>query len=69
MGTIRVGKADVKPDTPSHVNGIIQGNELATSHKQPGHHSDGTADARRSTGIHPSEHDPILGVMPNLPPG
>jgi hypothetical protein len=32
-------------------------------------HEDGTADARRSTGIRPSDHDPILPVMPNLPPG
>jgi hypothetical protein len=32
-------------------------------------HEDGTAGARRSTGIRPSDHDPILPVMPNLPPG
>jgi hypothetical protein len=69
MGTIRVGTAAVKPDTPSHVKGITQGNELAIHHRQPGHHPDGTADARRSTGVHPRRHDPILDVMPNLPPG
>ncbi|GAA5113705.1 hypothetical protein [Haloechinothrix salitolerans] len=68
MSDIRVGEPDVAPDTPSHVSGIKQGNE-GPYEKQPGHHEDGTADARRSTGIHPKHHDPILDIMPNLPPG
>jgi hypothetical protein len=69
MGTIRVGRPDVKPDTPTHVKGIRQGNEKGAYHKQAGHHPDGTADARRSTGIWPRRHNAILKIMPNLPPG
>jgi hypothetical protein len=68
MSHIRVGKPDVSPDTPTHVKGIHQGNEGPYA-AQPGHHPDGTADARRSTSINPKSHDPILKVMPNLPPG
>jgi hypothetical protein len=68
MGEIRVGTPDVKPDAPSHTKGVPQGN-TGPFDSQPGHHSDGTADARRSTGIAPEKHDPILAVMPNIPPG
>jgi hypothetical protein len=68
MGTIRVGKPDVAHDTPTHVKGIHEGNK-GPYHKQPGHHKDGTADARRSTGIHAKRHNAILKIMPNLPPG
>lgn len=68
MDGIRVGKADVVPDKSSTVPGIHQGNE-GPYHKQPGHHKDGTADARRSTGILPSAHNAILKIMPNIPPG
>jgi hypothetical protein len=66
MADIRVGKPDVAPDTTSHTKGVGQGNRRK---RQPGIRSDGTADARRSTGIKPKRHDPILPVMPNLPPG
>jgi hypothetical protein len=69
MGRIRVGKPHVKPDTPTHVAGITQGNEQDAYHKQAGHYEDGTANARRSTGVRPARHDPILKIMPNLPPG
>jgi hypothetical protein len=68
MGKIRVGKPDVKIDAATHVRGIHEGNK-GPYHKQPGHHEDGTADARRSTGIHPKRHNAILKVMPNLSPG
>lgn len=68
MGRIRVGKPDVKHDTPSHVKGVTQGNTGPYA-KQAGHHEDGTASARRSTGINAKKHDPILPIMPNLPPG
>jgi len=66
---IRVGKPDVKPDAPSHIKGVEQGNAVGNYRKQRGHHDDDTADARRSTGIAPRRHDPILPIMPNLPPG
>jgi len=69
MGYIRVGKTHVKPNSPTHVPGIRQGNMSKGVDKQAGHHTDHTADARRSTGIQPKKHNPILPIMPNLPPG
>jgi hypothetical protein len=69
MGEIRVGKPDVKPDATSHSKGVEQGNSTGRYEREVGHHADGTADARRSTGINPRRHDPILPIMPNLPPG
>lgn len=68
MGTIRVGTPHVRPDTPSHVEGMRQGNE-GPYIAQPGHYMDGTSDARRSTGIHWKGHNPILDSMPNISPG
>ncbi|GAA4629577.1 hypothetical protein GCM10023196_051470 [Actinoallomurus vinaceus] len=69
MGRIRVGKPDVRPDTPAHVPGIREGNAKRRLSRQIGHRRDGTADARRSTGIKPRKHNAILKIMPNLPPG
>ncbi len=66
MAEIRVGKPDVRPDAPAHVKGVDCGN---SKKRQRGLHKDGTVDARRSTGIRPKHHDPILPIMPNLPPG
>lgn len=68
MAEIRVGKPDVKPDTPSHIKGVHQGNAPGSYDKQIGHHKDGTADARRSTGVRPKEHNAISPNMPNVPP-
>ncbi|MGH8889511.1 MAG: hypothetical protein ACRDV3_07075 [Acidothermaceae bacterium] len=69
MGEIRTGKPQVKPDGLAHVKGVHQGNKKGAYDKQVGHHSDGTADARRSTGVAPKKHDASLPIMPNLPPG
>ncbi|MFD0900282.1 hypothetical protein [Actinomadura sediminis] len=69
MAEIRVGKPHVRTDTPSHTRGVRMGNKKGNYGRQPGHHEDGTADARRSTGISPKKHDAILPIMPNLPPG
>ncbi|GAA0970968.1 hypothetical protein GCM10009555_020840 [Acrocarpospora macrocephala] len=69
MAGIRVGKPDVAPDTTAHVKGVRQGNQRRARRYQAGHHKDGTADARRSTGVRPKKENPILPVMPNLPPG
>ncbi|MFI6920169.1 hypothetical protein ACIBIZ_09450 [Nonomuraea spiralis] len=69
MAHIKVGKPDVAPDVSAHVKGVRQGNDPGARRRRPGHHRDGTADARRSTGISPKKHNPILPVMPNLPPG
>jgi hypothetical protein len=68
MAEIRVGEPDVAPDTPSHVEGVRQGNTKGAYRHQPGHHEDGTADARRSTGIRPGKENPISPDMPNLSP-
>ncbi|MET7318633.1 hypothetical protein ABZX83_25295 [Streptomyces thermoviolaceus] len=68
MSRIRVGRAHVRPDSPSHVPGQTQGNAGPRT-AQPGHHPDGTADARRSTGIHWKKHDAISKIMPNISPG
>lgn len=68
MAAIRVGKPDVKPDASAHTKGVPQGNAPGSYEKQAGHHPDGTADARRSTGVNPKEHNAILPVMPNLSP-
>lgn len=69
MGQIRVGKPHARPDTPFHVRGVRQGNAKGAYKRQAGHHRDGTADARRSTGITPKKRNAILKIMPNLPPG
>jgi hypothetical protein len=69
MGKIRTGKPHTRPDTPAHVTGIREGNAKRALTRQIGHRKDGTADARRSTGIRPKKHNAILSTMPNLPPG
>jgi hypothetical protein len=69
MAEIRVGRPDVKIDASAHTKGVPQGNAPGNYEKQAGHHDDDTADARRSTGIGPKRHDPILPIMPNRPPG
>ncbi|MEU6577607.1 hypothetical protein [Streptomyces sp. NPDC046805] len=68
MSNVRVGRAQAKPDTPTHVPGMHEGNE-GPYEDQAGHHEDGTADARRSTGIGSKRHDALLDIMPNIPPG
>ena len=64
-----MGTPDVRPDTTSHTKGVPMGNGPGAYAKQIGHHADGTADARRSTGVAPGRHDVILPSMPNLSPG
>lgn len=67
--TISVGKAHVSHDKPAHVRGVGQGNSTGNYEKQPGHLPDGRSTARRSTGVNPKAHEPILPAMPNLSPG
>jgi hypothetical protein len=64
---IKVGKPQVKPDTPSHVKGVHEGNQ-GPREKQAGHLPDGTSTAERSTGINPKDENPIAPGMPNLSP-
>ena len=59
---------DVKPDAPSHVKGISQGNSKGNYEKMAGHKPDGTSTAARSTGVNPSNAEPIDPRMPNLSP-
>jgi hypothetical protein len=66
VAEIRVGKPDVKVDAAAHTRGVENGNG---KNRQRGLHKDGTVDARFSTGIRPKRHNPVLPVMPNLPPG
>jgi hypothetical protein len=66
MAGIRVGRPDVRLDISSHTTGVEQGNRRR---RQAGIHADGTADARRSTGIRWRQREPLLPIMPNLPPG
>lgn len=68
MAEIRVGKPDVRPDTPAHTPGIKQGNK-GPYEDQPGHNPDGTSTAERSTGINAKLRNPIDPSMPNLSPG
>lgn len=69
---ISVGKPDVKPDAPSHVKGVRQGNQPGAKDKEAGihhlHNNKAVADSRRSTGIVPESSNPIDSSMPNLTP-
>jgi hypothetical protein len=69
MAPIRVGEPDVAIDASAHTPGVPTGNAVGNYERQAGHHRDGTADARRSTGIRARRHEPIIEAMPNLPPG
>jgi hypothetical protein len=68
MADVKQGKAAVSPDLPSHVKGIKQGNAKGNYESTPGHNPDGTSTARRSTGINPSNREPIDPRMPNISP-
>jgi hypothetical protein len=68
MAKLRIGKADTKPDAPSHVQGVKQGNAPGNYEKSVGHLPDGRSTAERSTGISPGKHGPIDPRMPNLSP-
>ncbi len=65
---IRVGHAKIKPTSPTHVPGMRIGNEPGSYERSHGHLPDGRSTARRSTGIDPDGHNPILPEMPNLSP-
>jgi hypothetical protein len=69
MANVRVGKPDVKPDKPSHMAGVLQGNATGNYEKQVGHLPDGRSTAARSTGVNAKARDPIDPRMPNLSPG
>lgn len=68
IANIRVGKTKVRPDLPSHVPGVRQGNEPGSYARTPGLLEGGKVTARRSTGINPQARNPIDPRSPNLPP-
>lgn len=63
-----VGRADVSQTAPSHISGVHQGNQPGAYARMQGHRPDGTATARRSTGINPDSREPIMSGMPRLTP-
>ncbi|MFW6084384.1 MAG: hypothetical protein ACODAA_04160 [Gemmatimonadota bacterium] len=63
-----VGRADVSQTAPSHIRGVHQGNSRGNYERMEGHNADGTATARRSTGINAGSREPILPGMPTLTP-
>jgi hypothetical protein len=65
---LRIGRADVEPDAPAHVAGVIQGNDPGNYEKSVGHLPDGRSTAKRSTGVNAADHEPIDPRMPNLSP-
>ncbi|MEU6714494.1 hypothetical protein ABZ897_23750 [Nonomuraea sp. NPDC046802] len=65
---IKTGRPDVRPDAPSHVKGVKEGNATGNYFKQGGHLPDGRSTAERSTGVNATKHDPIDPDMPNLSP-
>lgn len=68
MAPIKVGKPQVRTDFTAHTKGVRQGNSSGHYTAEPGHTLEGTSSARRSTGIRPKAHNPILPGMPNLSP-
>jgi hypothetical protein len=72
IANVRVGTPDVKPTSPSHVRGVFEGNRPHPTQRNKGLEKEtgrrGEANARRSTGIRPEEHDVIDPRMPRLSP-
>jgi hypothetical protein len=74
FANLRVGRRHVRPDLPSHVAGVRQGNRPGSIERERGLVQDpedrrfarGTAE--RSTGINPGARNPIDPRMPNLSP-
>ncbi|MEV0590695.1 hypothetical protein [Nonomuraea cavernae] len=65
---IRTGHSHVRPDTPSHIRGVHEGNAVGNYERQAGHLPDGRSTAARSTGIDAHGREPIHPDMPNLSP-
>jgi hypothetical protein len=68
MAKLRIGEPDVRPDLPSHVPGVYQGNARGNYEKNVGWLPDGRVTAERSTGVDAQARNPIDPRMPNLPP-
>jgi hypothetical protein len=68
MANLKVGRPDTKPDAPSHIAGIYQGNAKGNYESQDGMLPDGRRTAESVTGIDAKHHGPIDKRMPCLPP-
>lgn len=64
---IRVGRARVRPDTPSHTPGTNRGEEWALHATEQGRVG-WSRQARSATAINPTLHDAVDHRMPHLPP-
>jgi hypothetical protein len=62
-----MAKQDTTFDKPSHTPGTHKGEEWHGSKNEPGRKGN-TATARSSTSINAKSREPILPVMPHLPP-
>lgn len=67
LNNIRVGKPHTSPSSPSHTQGIKEGNEPGNLESEPGY-TNGKWTPRRSTGVNPNARGPIDKKMPVLPP-
>lgn len=67
-GNLRVGRADVDPEKPSHTKGVSEGNATGSYAKMVGHNPDGTSTASRSTSINAEDRNTIVPGSPNLSP-
>jgi hypothetical protein len=68
MAKLKLGRPHTSMDAPTRVKGVKQGNSRGNYEKQAGHLPDGRATAERSTGINPSDRNPIDPHMPSLFP-
>lgn len=72
ISNVRVGKAEVKMDTPAHVPGVAQGNTRGVLKHERGIHywwrKKATATATRSTGVNAFARNSIVPGAPRLTP-
>ena len=72
ISNVVVGKPDVRPDLPSHVRGVFEGNHPHPTERDKGIRdlspTRGEGTARRSTGLRAKHHDVIDPRMPKLSP-
>jgi hypothetical protein len=71
VSNVIVGRADVKPQAPSHSRGVREGNQRGSLARERGLRPVGPialATPRRSTGVNASARKPIDPRMPVLTP-
>lgn len=71
IANVKVGKPHTSPSSPSHVDGVKQGNSVGNMSKEAGFVPEDEvtlATPRRSTGIGAEHREPIDPAMPCLTP-